>query len=115
MEYLITESQYNKMIDNFISSRFDGFEEKTTPDYPKSIFWIKDGKIIAEIEYLEDLYVDPDIWDIITLMFSFEYKDTKSSIKHWLENHYNSLKLDPLRVTNNMVNSTWNEITKWNN
>jgi hypothetical protein len=50
MKYIIKESQYNNAIDKFISYQFEPHEEKRTREYPESIFWVKDGKVIAEIK-----------------------------------------------------------------
>jgi hypothetical protein len=51
MKYIITESQYNKLFDRYISREFDGVEKKTlSTKYQYSIFWIKDGNIVAEIK-----------------------------------------------------------------
>ena len=50
MKYIITENQYSNTIDKFISYQFEPHEEKRTKKHPKSLFWVKDGEIIAEIE-----------------------------------------------------------------
>ena len=90
MKYLITESQYDKIIDKFITIKLGPLEEKISEEYPHSVFWIKNGKVVAEIEKSKYFWVDKSIWEYISDMFSLEYYDeTKSIIKHWLENHYN--------------------------
>ena len=99
------------MIDKFITYQFEPHEEKTSKKYPNSVFWIKNGKVVAEIEKskhswviddnwdtISDMFfwVDKSIWEYISDMFSLEYYDeTKSIIKHWLENHYNLGGLTP--------------------
>jgi hypothetical protein len=113
MKYIITESQYNKMIDRFISSQFDGFEAKTTSEYPTSIFWVKNGEVIAEIEKSGYFVVKTKLWDIIAVMFSLDFDEVQSSIKNWLEEHHNlgNLKVefmfDPFR------RHRWAGITNW--
>jgi hypothetical protein len=96
MKYIITESQYNSAIDKFISYQFEPHEEKTSKEYPESIFWIKDGKVIAEIEKSEIFWVRYQNFDIISNMFSLEYEETQEVIKYWLEEHYNLGSLTPL-------------------
>ena len=95
MKYIITESQYNKMIDRFISSRFEGFDVKKTPKYPDSIFWDKDGVIIAEIENSSFFIIKREIWNIISKMFSLSQEETKLALQNWLEKHYQLGKLLP--------------------
>ena len=95
MKYIITESQYNKMIDRFISSRFEGFDVKKTPKYPDSIFWDKDGVIIAEIENSSFFIIKREIWNIISKMFSLSHEETKLALQNWLEKHYQLGKLLP--------------------
>ena len=95
MKYIITESQYNKIIDRFITHQFDPHEEKTSKDYPDSIFWVKNGEIIAEIQKSKYFWVRDNIWNTISSMFSLEYDDTQSVIKSWLEEHYKFGGLTP--------------------
>ena len=97
MKYLITESQYNKAIDKFITYQFEPHEEKISKDYPDSIFWIKDGEIIVEIKKSKDVWVLDSVWNSISDMFSLEYDDTKSVIKSWLEKHYKLGGLTPFQ------------------
>ena len=98
MKYIITENQYNNTIDKFITYIFEPHEEKRTKKYPESIFWIKDGVVIAEIQNSEYFFVNYKIWDNITLMFSLEYDETQQVIKDWLEEHYKLRGLTPPSV-----------------
>ena len=95
MKYIITESQYNKAIDRFISYQFEPHEEKTSKKYSDSIFWTKNGRIIVEIENSEYFWVINEIWTNISSMFSLEYEETQEVIKYWLEEHYNLGSLTP--------------------
>ena len=95
MKYLIKESQYNNAINKFISHQFEPHKEKRTREYPESIFWIKDGEIIAEIEKSKDFFVSPQIWKNIMSMFSLEDTETQQVIKDWLEEHYGLRGLTP--------------------
>ena len=88
MKYIITESQYGNTIDKFITYQFEPHEEKRTKKHSESIFWIKDGKVIAEILNSKYFWVNDQIWKNINVMFSLEYDETQQVIKEWLEEHY---------------------------
>ena len=88
MKIIITEQQYNKAIDKYLTYLFEPHEEKISKKDPDSIFWMKDGNAIAEIENSETFWVDEDIWDNISIMFSLDKNDVKRFIKQWLEEHY---------------------------
>ena len=99
MKYIITESQYNDMIDKFITYLFEPHEVKKSPKHPKSIFWIKDGKVIAEINKRSDnFWVDYQIWNTISSMFSMEYNEIQRVMKDWLEEHYKLGGLTPTEL-----------------
>jgi hypothetical protein len=101
MKYIITESQYNKAIDKFISKQFEGFEEVRIPRYGL-VVWVKDGKIVAEILNVGDrgdyFFVDKDIFNSIEDMFGLnDYKEVRLTIEHWLEKNHNLSKLTAWR------------------
>ena len=110
MKYIITESQYNNTIDKFMTYLFEPHEEIKTKKFPDSIFWVKDGKVIVEIQKSGYFWVSPQIWNNITLMFSLEYDETQQVIKDWLEEHY---KLGGLRpyLPNSVSLESWKNIT----
>jgi hypothetical protein len=96
MKYIITESQYNKTIDKFISYQLEPHEEKSSKEKPKSKFWVKDGKVIAELNKKNnEFYLHFDIWHMISLMFSLENDETKEVMRQWLKEHYNLSRLTP--------------------
>ena len=96
MKYLIKESQYNNAIDKFITHLLEPHEEKRTKRYPESVFWVKDGEVIVEIEKSKYFWVSPKIWRIIMSMFSLEDTETQQVIKDWSEEHYKLGELTPL-------------------
>ena len=97
MKYIITESQYNKTIDKFITYQFEPHEVKKSPKYPDSIFWVKDGEVIAEIDKNSGYFwIDYQIWDTISSMFSMEYNEIQRVMKDWLEEHYKLGGLTPV-------------------
>jgi len=95
MKYTITESQYGNIIDKFITHQFEPHKEKRTKIYPNSIFWLKDGEIIAQIEKSEYFWVLPQIWTNIMSMFSLDHTETQQVIKDWSEEHYKLGELTP--------------------
>ena len=96
MKYLITESQYDNAIDKFITYQFEPHEEKRTKKHSESIFWVKDGEIIAEILNSKYFWVNDKIWRNINGMFSLKSSDkTIQVIKNWLEEHYGLGSLTP--------------------
>jgi len=99
MKYIITESQYSKSIDKFITYNFEPHEEKRIKQHPKSIFWVKDGEVIAEVKESAFFWVSHQIWRNISLMFSLKHTETRQVIKEWLEEHYKLGGLSPLTLT----------------
>ena len=99
MKYIITESQYGNTIDKFITYQFEPHEEKRTREYPESVFWVKDGKVIAEIRESAFFWVNHQIWRSISFMFSLRHSETRQVIKDWLEEHYKLGSLSPLTLT----------------
>jgi len=101
MKYIITESQYNKAIDKFITKQFEGSEEVRIPRYGL-VLWVKDGKIVAEILNVGDrgdyFFVDRDIWDSIDNMFDIDnYKEIRLGVENWLERNHNLSNLTAWR------------------
>ena len=113
MKYIITESQYNRAIDIFLNYLFEPHEVKTSPDYPDSIFWVKDGKVIAEIENSEYFWVDWDKWSTFSSFFSLKLVDAQRLIKSWLEEHYKLGGLTP-KAAAYAPHFSWKNITNWN-
>jgi hypothetical protein len=95
MKYIITENQYNNSIDKFITYQFEPHEEIRTKKFPDSIFWVKDGKVIVEIEKTNFFWVSNQIWRSISLMFSLKNDETQQVVKDWLEEHYKLGNLKP--------------------
>jgi hypothetical protein len=89
MKYIITEEQYDKVIDRFITHLLEPHEEKVSSDYPGSIFWVKDGEIIAWIKEGENYFwLNYDIWSQISTFLSLEDDEVQEGIWLWLEKHY---------------------------
>ena len=103
MKYTITESQYGNIINKFISHQFEPHKEKRTREYPNSIFWLKDGEIIAQIENPDYFWINHQIWTNIMSMFSLKHTETRQVIKDWLEEHYKLGELKPFTKYTLMV------------
>ena len=89
MKVIITESQYNRAIDFYISHVLEPHEVRTSEDFPDSIFWIKNEEAIVRIEDSEYFWLLNDIWKNISVTFNLDYKETQSVIRMWLEQHHN--------------------------
>ena len=113
MKVIISESQYNRLIDNFITFLIEPHEVKTTKKYPNSIFWVKDGEVIAQIISSEDFWLHYKIWDDISDQFGLEYDETQSVIKTWLEQHYNLGGLTPMNRFQGQSQQRWKNIIIW--
>ena len=112
MKYIITESQYGKTIDNFITNQLEPHKEKRTKKHSESIFWVKNGEVIAEILNSKYFWVNDQIWKNINVMFSLEYDETQQVIKEWLEEHYKLGGLTPEKIPLPIYVS-WKNITNW--
>ena len=110
MKYIITESQYNNTIDKFITYIFEPHEEIRIKKYPDSIFWVKEGEVIAEILQSKYFYVSYQIWRSISVMFSLENDETQQVIKEWLEEHYKLGELTPTFASLD-IRTGWKNIT----
>ena len=104
MKYIITELQYNNSINKFMTYLLEPHEEKRTKIYPNSIFWFKDGEVIAEIEKSKYFWVSPRIWGAIESMLYFHKIETEQVIKHWLEEHYKLGGLKPIYGSSGLEN-----------
>ena len=114
MKVIITESQYNRTIDFYISHLLEPHEVKTSNKRPNSIYWIKDGEVIVEIENSKYFWLHRDIWDSISRMFELDYNGTQSVIKEWLEQHHNLGELTPIRAELK-PGISWNNTIIWVN
>ena len=113
MKYIITESQYSNAIDKFITYQLEPHEVKRSSKHPNSIFWVKDGEVIAEINKNSSYFwVDYQTWNPISSMFSMEYNETQRVMKDWLEEHYKLGGLTPI-VASQYVRKSWKNITNW--
>jgi len=95
MKVVISESQYNSLVDNFITFLFEPHEAKIIPRYPNSISWIKDDEIFVSIVNRRmEFWVLGKYWNQISEQFGFKNSQTEFAIKNWLAHHY-GIRLKP--------------------
>ena len=99
MKILITDNQLRKVQFKYLDYLFDGMREIELEDYPDSIFWEKDGKVILELRKSGQLRVLSSIWNDISNMFSYEYNQIQQLIKEWAEQHLELQEITPCSCT----------------
>ena len=99
MKVIISESQYNRLVDSFITFLIEPHEAKIIPKYPNSIYWVKDGEVIVEIANHKYFWLHYRIWKQISDQFGLGYGDIQLVIKVWLEQHYGLGGLTPQQST----------------
>jgi hypothetical protein len=95
MKYIITESKLDSVILSWMDKKYgpDKLEVITHPDYPGSIFYRKNGKVIMEQDK-ENKYFwfeYNEIWSLFQKFFGLEYEETQRIMRIWLEK---TLKLE---------------------
>ena len=114
MKYLITENKLEEVALHWMNKNFgpDKLEKVTHPDYPNSIIYRKNGKVVMEqdSEY-EDFYFDyDDIWSIFESLFGMEYSEIEVVMKRWLEETFKLGSYTPfsfLRCKHRMLEETF--------
>ena len=92
MKFIITESKLQKaallwMNNNFSPDQLEVFEH---PDYPNSIFYKKNGKVVME-QNKKNKYFWFDygeIWSFFESFFSIEYEEIQGLLNTWLEEDF---------------------------
>lgn len=87
MKIIIFESQYNKTIDRLISYYLVPHENKKMKNFYDSIFWVKDGEIVAEIEtYDEKIYINGrTIGQSISQMLGISNEEMEDHLRSWFD------------------------------
>jgi hypothetical protein len=97
MKYIISENQFNSIIDNFLTFQFEPHEKVVEKIYPNFESWMRNDVQIAGVEGTKYFFVREDIWEDIANMFSLDYDDVEHVIRKWLETKYGLGKLTPRR------------------
>ena len=95
MKFIITENKIQKVAFKFINNELnlDQFEIVEHPDYPNSILFKKNGRVVMEQDkdskyFWFDYY---EIWGYFRDLFGFDNDQIRIIFKHWLEE---TLKLE---------------------
>ena len=89
MKFIITENQKEKIALNWMNKNYspDQLEVVESPEYPDSIFYKKNGKVVMEQdrEYKEFYFDYDEIWTFFKSIFSMENNEIQGLLKIWLE------------------------------
>lgn len=100
MKYIITEMQYNRAVDGFLTYMFEPHEVKTTSLYPDNEYWLKDGEVVAAISP-HYFWVPSNVWQLFSKMFSLNTSEEKKRlISQWLLTHYGISDKKPMSANN---------------
>jgi hypothetical protein len=95
MEEIITESKLDGAILSWMDKKYgpDKLEVIIHPNYPNSIFYKKDEKVIMEQDKKNKYFwFDYDeIWSVFQKFFGLKYEETQRILRIWLEK---TLKLE---------------------
>ena len=95
MKILITENQVKRTAIAWMNMNFspDQLEIVTSKEYPDSIFYKKNGKVVMEQDKENKYFFFHyhDIWSFFEDFFGLEYKEIQGVLKSWLED---TLKLE---------------------
>lgn len=111
MRIIITESNLKKVQYKYLNNLFGDLYEVKSKEYPNSIFWKKDGKVILELKKPNIMWVSAEIWYSFSDMFPLDYLEIQQVMNEWLEQHLN-LEGIILIVQNlkKILFSNWNDI-----
>ena len=95
MKFIITENKLNNVALSWMNKNFspDQLEIVESEDYPDSIFYKKDGKVVMEQGNKNKyFYFDyNDIWSFLESFFGMKYEQIQEVLRYWLEE---TLKLE---------------------
>jgi hypothetical protein len=114
MKIIITESKLNKVVLKWMNLNFspDQLEVIEHPDYPDSIFYKKNGKVVMEQNKKnESFFFDyGDIWSFFESFFGMEYEEIQDVLRYWLEETF---KLGGYTLTHLWfsINNSWRRLS----
>ena len=95
MKFIITENKLNDVALSWINQNFnpDQLEVVTSENYPESVFFRKNGKVVMEQDKKDKYFwVSYDeIWSFFESFFGMEYQQIREVLSYWLEE---TLKLE---------------------
>ena len=89
MKYIITENKLNNVTLSWMNQNFspDQLEIVTSEDYPNSVFFRKNGKVVMEQDK-ESRYFwfsHKEIWSFFESFFGMEDEQIREVLRYWLE------------------------------
>ena len=95
MNIIVSESQYNKVIDRFITSLLK--PDKIWEDmHTDTFYWVKNDHIIGYYKKNSAfINFENRLWWSIKNLFDLSHIETQYYLRQWLQNHYNLEKLVP--------------------
>lgn len=88
MEYVITESRLNSIIENWLNENY-GDLEKYHRDEFREVYLSKDGRFKFMYNLRgKQLYVISEVWNVITYMFGLDYEETGKFLLNWCNKKY---------------------------
>jgi hypothetical protein len=91
MKIVLKESQYNKLVDRYLTSQFEPHEVKTqdSTDTPIKMIWERNNHTLVEFDTSNIAWVSREIWSSLEQMFDLKYNEVENHIKNWFNKHYN--------------------------
>ena len=89
------KNRLRKVQFKYLDYLFEDMYSVKSKEYPDSIFFKKDNKVILELESSGTLWVLYLIWSNISDTFSFQYDETQELIKEWVEEQIKSGEITP--------------------
>jgi hypothetical protein len=95
MKFIITENKLNNVALSWMNKNFspDNLEIVKSEEYPNTIFYRKDGKVVMEQDKENKYFYfdDNDIWLFFKSFFDMKYEQIQEVLRYWLEE---TLKLE---------------------
>jgi hypothetical protein len=87
MKILITETQFDKIIDRYITMIFSPYKVITNST---GSFFLKNGVIVAQLSLEDNVFIDFDIWNNIKRFISTLNIDMANIyVRLWISKHLN--------------------------
>jgi hypothetical protein len=107
MDIIVDRPRLVRVVLLYLNKNFGNLTPKTSSEFPKTVFYVdSDNEIMMEYnEKIGEVYIHYyHIWSKIESLFSLNYSETQSIMKHWLERDYN---LRNLKRSEGWLERTW--------
>lgn len=94
MKFLIRESNLDRVVGMYLTTKFNGWGKFKSSVFPVGIFYVtENGDIMAEVikkNNFVGVILDYSVWTSIADMFQFEtIKEESDSISEWAKTYFN--------------------------